>query len=69
MAMHREHDLQMKTSITSPKSMTGAKAGRKSNGAVPVLSTKSAKKWRFAPDAIGMFNGPRDLSRRRGLSG
>jgi hypothetical protein len=59
----------MKTSVTSPKSLTGAKSGRKGNGAVPVLSAKAAKKWSFAPDAIGMFNGPRDLSRRRGLSG
>lgn len=32
------------------------------------ISTKIRKKWRFAPDAIGMVSGPRDLSQRKGLS-
>ena len=30
-------------------------------------SAKLRKKWRFAPDAIGMVNGPKNLSRRKRL--
>jgi hypothetical protein len=28
----------------------------------------SRRIWQFAPDAIGMFSGPRDLSVRKGLN-
>jgi hypothetical protein len=34
----------------------------------PAAAGKPAKAWRFAPDAIGMMSGPRDLSLREGLS-
>ena len=61
--------VQMKTDVTSRKNSAGVKAARKVGSAATVVTAKASKKWRFAPDAIGMFNGPRDLSRRRGLSG
>jgi hypothetical protein len=38
-------------------------------GAIFVFSLKRKTDWRFAPDAIGMMDGPADLSRRKGLSG
>jgi len=37
-------------------------------GAVFAFSLKRRAKWRFAPDAIGIVDGPTDLSQRRGLS-
>ncbi len=60
--------MRMKT-IISLKTSPGPKAVRKGNGANHASAAKVTKKWRFAPDAIGMFNGPRDLSSRKGLSG
>lgn len=60
--------MRMKTRTSSRKSTTGGKAGQRTNGATRVLAVKRNKKWRFAPDAIGMFRGPRDLSLRKGLS-
>jgi hypothetical protein len=52
---------------TRPAVVTGkaAKTGRSPSA---LLTTKLRKKWQFAPDAIGMIGGPRDLSRRKGLS-
>jgi len=38
-------------------------------GATFVFSLKRKDKWQFAPDAIGMVDGPADLSGRKGLSG
>jgi len=32
-----------------------------------VAAGKVAQRWRFAPDAIGMMSGPRDLSLREGF--
>jgi hypothetical protein len=37
-------------------------------GAVFVFSLKRRDAWHFAPDAIGMMDGPSDLSQRKGLS-
>jgi len=37
-------------------------------GAVFIFALKPKPKWQFAPDAIGMFDGPVDLSERKGLS-
>jgi hypothetical protein len=36
--------------------------------ALALAPEKLRKKWQFAADAIGMFSGPRNLSRRKGLS-
>jgi hypothetical protein len=38
-------------------------------GRVFVFSLKPKEKWTFAEDAIGMVEGPCDLSQRKGLSG
>jgi hypothetical protein len=38
-------------------------------GKVFLFSLKRKDKWQFAPDAIGMVDGPSDLSQRKGLSG
>jgi hypothetical protein len=38
-------------------------------GRVFVFSLKRKDKWQFATDAIGMVDGPADLSQRKGLSG
>lgn len=37
-------------------------------GGISSVASKLSKKWRFAPDAIGMFDGPKNLSQRKGLS-
>ncbi len=37
-------------------------------GAVFVFSLRRKDAWHFAPDAIGMVDGPADLSQRKGLS-
>ncbi len=44
------------------------KALRNGNDSTLPFASKLRKKWQFAPDAIGMFSGPRDLSQRKGLS-
>ena len=41
----------------------------KDTGDVFVFSLKQRGRWRFAPDAIGMVEGPIALSQRKGLSG
>jgi len=58
------------TRNSSRKSVTGDKPRGGKNGSArrSVDSAKLSKKWRFAPDAIGMVDGPGDLSRRKGLS-
>jgi len=33
-----------------------------------VFAAKPRKQWRFAPDAIAMMSGSKDLSQRKGLS-
>lgn len=38
-------------------------------GNVFVFSLRRKDKWQFAADAIGMVDGPTDLSQRKGLSG
>ena len=38
-------------------------------GNVFVFLLKRKDKWQFAADAIGMVDGPADLSQRKGLSG
>lgn len=38
-------------------------------GNVFVFSLKRRDKWQFAADAIGMVDGPTDLSQRKGLGG
>jgi hypothetical protein len=38
-------------------------------GEVFVFSLKRQNGWHFAPDAIGVVEGPADLSQRKGLSG
>lgn len=60
----------MRTSTrNSPlKSAIAGKASKNRNASAPVSTAKLRKKWQFAPDAIGMFSGPRDLSQRKGLS-
>lgn len=60
---------QMKADVTSHKNPAGVKTARKGGRVATVVTAKASRKWRFAPDAIGMFNGPRDLSGRRGLGG
>jgi hypothetical protein len=37
-------------------------------GSIFVFSLKRKNKWQFAPDAVGIVDGPADLSRRKGLS-
>ena len=62
--------MRMKTRSFSRKPAAGGKAVAVTNGAAgrtPALAAKLRKKWRFAPDAIGMFSGPRDLSLRKGI--
>jgi hypothetical protein len=59
----------MRTSNSSPKPAIGGNAVPKTgNRSTPAFAAKLRKKWRFAPDAIDMVDGPRDLSRRKGLS-
>jgi hypothetical protein len=38
-------------------------------GSIFVFSLKGKDDWHFAQDAIGMVNGPTELSQRKGLSG
>ena len=59
----------MRTSNSSRKSAIGGKALKAGNGSTVAFAGKLRKKWQFAPDAIGMVDGPKDLSRRKGLSG
>ena len=58
------------THISPRKSAASTKTVAMRNGstAPAVVATKLRKKWQFAADAIGMFSGPRNLSRRKGLS-
>jgi hypothetical protein len=59
----------MRTSNVSRKSAVAVKAGKAGNDSTAAFAVKLRKKWQFAPDAIGMVDGPKDLSRRKGLSG
>ena len=59
----------MRTSNSSRKSAIDGKARKAGNGSTLTFAAKLRKKWQFAPDAIGMVGGPKDLSRRKGLSG
>ena len=58
----------MRTSNVARKSVVGGKAGKAGNDSSTAFAVKLRKKWQFAPDAIGMVDGPKDLSRRKGLS-
>ena len=64
--------MRAKHSTSSSKSTASRKNGLSkggSSGQTNVFTaTKLLKTWRFAPDAIGMFSGPKDLSLRKGLS-
>lgn len=59
----------MRTRNSSRKTATGGKALKAGSGSTVTVTAKLRKKWQFAPDAIGMVAGPKDLSRRKGLSG
>ena len=70
--------MQMKTREFSRKLAAAKKAavgGKRvevkddDTGETFVFSAKPKKKWQFAPDAIGMVRGPKNLSQRKGLSG
>ena len=64
--------MRMSTRNSSQKSATNGKArkiGDSSTVGTLAIAAKLRKKWRFAPDAIGMVEGPKDLSQRKGLSG
>ncbi|MDO8539293.1 MAG: hypothetical protein Q7S40_02550 [Opitutaceae bacterium] len=61
--------MRTNTRNTSGKSAINSKTLKPGNGSKLAVAGKLRKKWRFAPDAIGMVDGPRDLSRRKGLSG
>ena len=64
--------MRMSTHNSSRKSATNGKAlkiGSNSTAGTLAFAAKLRKKWRFAPDAIGMIDGPKDLSQRKGLSG
>ncbi|MBM3852167.1 MAG: hypothetical protein FJ399_03330 [Verrucomicrobia bacterium] len=60
--------MRTSTHNSSRKSVPAPKAHKNGSGSTLTLTTKLRKKWQFAPDAIGMFSGPRDLSQRKGLS-
>ena len=60
--------MRTKSNHSSRKSDAGVKAARSRNGGTQALAARVSKQWRFAPDAIGMFSGPRDLSLRKGMS-
>jgi hypothetical protein len=59
----------MRASNPSRKSLIGVKAPKTGSSSIATFAAKLRKKWQFAPDAIGMVDGPKDLSRRKGLSG
>ena len=55
---------QAATSRNRENPACGAKSGRTGT----LRAAKLRKAWRFAEDAIGMMEGSRDLSARKGLS-
>jgi len=59
----------MRTSNSPLKSVISGKARKARTVSTVAFPAKLRKKWQFAPDAIGMVDGPKDLSRRKGLSG
>jgi hypothetical protein len=64
--------MRMNIRNSSRKSATTShalKIGSNSTAGTLAIAAKLRKKWRFAPDAIGMVDGPKDLSQRKGLSG
>jgi hypothetical protein len=71
-------DMKMTTRTFSrqlAKAKQAASAGKtvevsdEDTGKVFIFSLKRRANWQFAPDAIGMVDGPADLSQRKGLSG
>jgi hypothetical protein len=71
-------DMKMTTRVFSrnlAKAKRAATSGRavevsdEDTGSVFVFSLKRNDKWHFPEDAIGMMEGPPDLSKRKGLSG
>ena len=71
-------DMKMTTRTFSrqlAKAKRAASGGRtvevsdEDTGRVFVFSLKRGDKWHFSEDAIGMVDGPADLSQRKGLSG
>jgi hypothetical protein len=59
----------MRTNNPLRRSTIDGKPRKTGTGSTAVFAAKLRKKWQFASDAIGMVDGPRDLSRRKGLSG
>lgn len=59
----------MRTRNSPRESAAGGKTLKAGTGSTAAFAAKLRKKWQFAPDAIGMVDGPKDLSRRKGLSG
>ena len=55
----------LKSATTTKTVAPGRSAGTRTGTASP---GKPRKKWQFAADVIGMCNGPRDLSQRKGLA-
>lgn len=51
------------------RSTIDGKSRTAGTGSTAIFAAKLRKKWQFASDALGMVDGPRDLSRRKGLSG
>ena len=70
-------DMKMTTRIFSrnlAKAKRAASSGQtvevsdEDTGLIFVFSLKRKDKWQFAPDAVGIVDGPADLSQRKGLS-
>ncbi|BET66202.1 hypothetical protein ASA1KI_11200 [Opitutales bacterium ASA1] len=69
--------MQMKTREFSRKLAAAKKAASSGKvievqdddtGETYVFASKPRKAWTFAEDAVGMVDGPEDLSQRKGLS-
>ena len=59
----------IRTNNTLRRSTIDGKPRKDDTGSTVVFAAKLRKKWQFASDAIGLVDGPRDLARRKGLSG
>jgi len=65
----RTFSQHLERAINAASSGVTVEVSDEDTGEVFIFSVKREDNWRFAPDVIGMVDGPSDLSQRKGLGG